>query len=66
MGGGVRGGKGLQPHGEWWLYLAVFQWPTGDAGMSENNSKEVQYGPRFFLIPSHSEPRVWDEKKMPY
>ena len=34
------------------------------AGMSKNNSEEVQYGHRFIWTPSHSEPRVLDEKKL--
>ena len=31
----------------------------------KNYSEEVQYGHRFIWIPSHSEPRVSDEKKPP-
>ena len=47
---------------ELWLKMVVFQWPIRVAGMSKNNSEEVQYGHRFIWTPSHSEPRVSDEK----
>ena len=50
---------------EWWLKMAVFQWPMRVAGMSKNYSEEVQYGHRLIWIPSHSEPRVLDVKKLP-
>ena len=50
---------------KWWLKMAVFQGPIRVAGMSKTYSEEVQYGHRFFWIPSHSELMVWDEKKLP-
>ena len=50
---------------EWWLKMVVFQGPIRVAGMSKTYSKEVQYGHRFFWIPSHSELRVSNEKKLP-
>ena len=46
--------------------MAGFQWPIRVAGMSKNNSEEVQYSYRFIWTPSHSEPRVSDEKKTAY
>ena len=57
--GGSQGSEHLE---ELWLKMAVFQWPIRVAGMSKNYSKEVQYGHRLIWIPSHSEPRVLDEK----
>ena len=42
--------------------MAVFQWPMRVAGMSKNYS---EYGHRLVWIPSHSEPRVLDVKKLP-
>ena len=50
---------------EWWLKMAVFQWPMRVAGMSKNYSEEVRYGHRLIWIPSHSEPMVLDVKKLP-
>ena len=50
---------------EWWLKMVVFQGPIRVAGMSKTYSEEVQYGHRFFWIPSHSELRVSNEKKLP-
>jgi hypothetical protein len=47
------------------LKMAVFQGPIRVTGMSKTYSEEVQYGHRFFWIPSHNELMVWDEKKLP-